>query len=390
MIKHISIFMPSESVFYRRLFQSIGQAFQKCGLTISGECRLLSEQEMLQWVKEKKPCVVFEMNRVKDEIPVLHELGILHISWIVDMAGRCESDITGSDITYAVDPGWPENLNTGGFLAWMPPGTSVSSSFSLHRADRYETEFSFIGHIPSRWSRNELTRVLHPDNENINFQNLLQQYSAYMDINTYCEQTHESCVKIIDQMVTDLLGYSCKLSQDMYYDLLVRLKRMNNRTDLIDFALRHSDSIAIYGSLNWREWQQYRRFYQYFIESPLEINKIHQCSMINLHDGVSFHFRSIDCMASGGLLMWYDHRDGDKLDTSKRGSGIYTRGLSNYFLPQFHYYEFTWMNFDDVYRQIKSINYQGSNAQKETLALIKNYHTWDARAAQIIDHIQAL
>ncbi|NOV31085.1 glycosyltransferase [Methylomonas sp. ZR1] len=390
MIKHISIFMPTESAFHRRLFGFIGLAFQKQGLLVSGACKLLNETEIRDWVREKKPCAIFEMNRVKDEIPVLHELNILHISWVVDMQGRCESDITGSDITYALDPGWLANFKPGGYLDWMPPGTCVETYFPENIASDSNTEFSFIGHIPQPWTTQELSRVLHPDNPRVTFEMLLKRYSEYMDINTYCEQTHESCVGIIDRIASELLGYSCALSDDIYYDLLIRIKRMSNRTELIDFALRYSESIAIYGSQNWRVWSKYRQYYRRFIENPLELNRVHQKSNINLHDGISFHFRAIDCMASGGLLMWYDYRDGDKYDSYNPGRAIYTRGLSDFFTPQFHYYEFKWLDFDDVYQQLKSIRYQGSQAQKQTLELIKNHHTWGVRAEQILEHIQAL
>lgn len=390
MIKHISIFMPNQSVFYRRLYGFISRAFLKQGLTVSGDCRLLTEPEMIEWVKQRKPCAVLEMNRVKDEIPVLHELGILHISWVVDMEGRCESDIKGSDITYAFDPGWLANLHPGGLLDWMPPGTCMDTYFPEDTRLAGDAEFCFIGHIPQPWTQAELARPLHAEKPEINFGMLLKRYSDYMDVATYCEQTHESCAAIIDRMVSEFLGYSHSLSQDMYYDLLIRIKRMTNRTELIDFALRHSDSISIYGSPNWKNWGKYQRFYRHFIDCPCDINQVHQSADINLHDGISFHFRSIDCMASGGLLMWYDYRDGDKYDTYNPGRAVYTRGLSDFFQPQYHYFEFKWLDFDDVYGQVKELNYQGSAAQKETLALVRNHHTWDARVSRILEDIQIL
>lgn len=387
MIKHISIFMPSENSFHKRIFMFLYTAFKRQGLEVTGCCKLLSEEEMRLWVREKKPCAIFEMNRVKDEISILDELKVLHISWVVDMEGRGENQIKGSDITYAFDPGWVDNFNTGGFLAWMPPGTCPETFFLVNNAGKQQVDFSFIGHIPKPWSNQELSRTISGVHKNISFEMLLKYYSEYMLINTYCEQTHDSCAHIINRIVSELLGHASELNKDMYYDLLIRIKRMSNRTKLIDFALRHSDSLAIYGSENWRIWSKYKRFYKYFVESPNEINVIHQKSKINLHDGVGFHFRAIDCMASGGLLMWYIEGE---YDSYEPGQVIYTRGLADFFQAQFNYFEFKWLNFDEVYDEAKRFNYQGSIAQQETLKIIKSHHTWDCRVKQIMEDIAAL
>lgn len=384
-IKHISIFMPTDSTFHRRLFGFLAKAFKKQGLQVSGACQLLNGSEMMAWIGEKKPCAVFEMNRVKDEIPVLHELGVIHISWVVDMQGRGEAQIKGSDITYTFDPGWVDTFDTGGLLKWMPPGTCPETFFPSNRYREPQVEFGFIGHIPKPWSGVELSRPVGSKDHFVSFEVILKRYSEYMQAHTYQEQTHDSCASIIDKIVRELLGQAYVLSQEMYYDLLVRIKRMNNRTNLIDYALRYSDSIAIYGSENWQIWPEYKRFYRYFIDESSDINIIHQQAKFNLHDGVGFHFRSIDCMASGGLLLWY----GDNNDYEP-GELVYTRGLADFFLAQYHYYEFKWMNFDEVYERAKQIQYQGSPAQQEVLDIIRAHHTWDKRARQVIADIAEL
>jgi len=386
--------MPTESAFHQRIFLFLDRAFQKQGLVVTGLCRLLSETEMHSWVSEKKPCAIFEMNRVKDEIPILHELNILHISWVVDMEGRPESHIRGSDITYTFDPDWAENIETGGLTAWMPPGTCTETFFPSKRHEAKEAEFCFMGHIPKPWSEPELSRLLVGNNKNINFRTLLKEYSHLMEVETYKEKTHESCAQIIDDIVLRLLGQACELTRDMYYDLLIRIIRMSNRTELLDFAVEKSESITIFGSRNWLEWPKYQRFYKKFIDDCAEINFINQHSKINLHDGLSFHFRAIDCMASGGLLLWYNDNYGDKYNTyqcKKSLNKYYTPyGLYSAFQAQFHYFEFKWLEFDDVYENIKKMNYQGSIAQQETLEIIKSHHTWDCRVKQIIKDIAVL
>jgi hypothetical protein len=386
--------MPTESAFHKRIFLFFARAFQKQGVVVTGLCRLLSETEMRSWVSEKKPCAIFEMNRVKDEIPILHELNIFHISWVVDMEGRPESLIKGSDITYTFDPDWAENIETGSLTTWMPPGTCAETFFPNKRHKPGAVEFCFIGHIPKPWSESELSRLIGDKNKNINFETLLKEYSRFIEIDTYKEKTHEFCEQVIDDIVLRLLGQPYKLTRDMYYDLLIRIIRMGNRTELLDFAVGKSDSIAIFGSRNWLEWPKYQRFYKRFIDDCAEINFINQYSKINLHDGLSFHFRAIDCMASGGLLVWYNDNYGDKYNTYQYKNPLnkYYRphGLHTAFQAQFHYFEFKWLEFDAVYEDINKLNYQGSIAQRETLEIIKSHHTWDCRVKQIIKDIASL
>lgn len=386
--------MPSESSFHRRIFGFLARAFQEQGWQVTGQCKLLPENEMCAWVRDNKPDVVFEMNRVKNEIPVLDEMNVMHISWLVDMGGRSESQIKGSEITYFIDPGWEFSFNTGGYTAWMPPGTCTQTFLPGSQSKTDTAEFSFIGHIPKPWSRQELNRVLSDKVNSITFESLLNEYMKYMEVNTYFGQTHESCAKVIDNIAEKLLGEPVQLAQDIYYDLLIRTKRISNRVELIDFAVRNSSSINIYGTENWLEWSKFSRFYKGFVEKESEINRIHQCSQFNMHDGISFHFRSIDCMASGALLLWYNTNDGDKFNIykgkiSSNGPGK-TLGLSNFFEYQYHYYEFTWLTFNEVYEKAKSSGYLGSKAQADTIKLINDKHTWDCRVKRIIEDINSL
>ncbi|WP_027148040.1 hypothetical protein [Methylobacter tundripaludum] len=393
-IKHISLFMPTESAFHRRIFLFLTRAFQKQGLEVTGQCGLLSETEMRSWVSEKKPCAIFEMNRVKDEIPILHRLNILHISWVVDMEGRDESHIKGSDITYTFDPTWVVNFKTGGFTAWMPPGTCMETFFPGKEHENKEIEFCFMGHIPKPWSESELSRPLIGKNKTTDFGALLKEYSHFIEVDTYREKNHESCVQIINDMLERLIDHPLEIARDMYYDLLIRTKRMSNRTELLDFALGKSESIAIFGSPNWLEWPKYERFYRKFIDNDAEMNFIHQRSRINLHDGVGFHFRAIDCMASGGLLFWYNDNDGDRYNTYQWKNPLNKyyapEGLHSFFQKQFNYFEFKWLDFDDVYEKAKQLNYWGGKAQLDTLENIKAHHTWECRAQSIMKDIDAL
>jgi len=341
---------------------------------------LLTESEMYLWLSNNKPDAVFEMNRVKDDIPILHDFSIPHITWIVDFKGRTGNHIRGSDITYFFDPGWNINYDVGGMQDWLPPGACTKTFTPLQLNYGIEAEFSFIGHIPKSWSDEELSRKIDSDSD-ATFEMLLRDYQKYLEGSKFVIKTHNDLEDIIKNICKKLSIKESSLDAEIYYDLIEKTKRLSNRVELLNFALKKSESVAIYGSTNWKEWPDYQKYYKYFIDCPNEINVIHQSSMINLHDGVSFHFRAIDCMASGGVIFWYDN-----------SSVKVEQGLHNFFDDQWHFYAFRQDDYNEVYEDFKrnSDSKKRNKAKNEMISLINSYHTWDHRVNKIIKDIRAL
>ncbi len=386
MPNHISIFLPSESIFYRRLFAFLSNAFQQLNFEVSGGYKLLTDNEMVQWVSDKKPNYVFEMNRIKDEIPSLHELNIPHIAWIVDFQGRDETHIKGSDITYFFDPDWDENYTTGGLQDWLPPGTCTDTFFPSKQSRIKECfDFSFIGHIPKPWSDKELLRPLQKDSH-ITFKTLLNKYIDHLKTTEFELKTHKNLSDIIEKLTKQLVGTDILLPLEIKYDLMERTKRMKNREELISFASGKSEVIAIYGSSNWAKWYKYKKYYKNFASCPNRLNNIHQNTKRNLHDGVSFHFRAIDCMASGGLIFHYNNKSKKKLNQDQKPEC----GLHNFFNKKSHFIEFQNNTFDNAFEISNQLEYAGSKAQKETRKIIAAHHTWRHRAKKIISDINRL
>lgn len=290
------------------MFGYLEKAFVQAGVKVSGCFRLLTESEMHFWLNRNKPDAVFEMNRVKNDIPILHERGIPHITWIVDFQGRTQNHIKGSDITYFFEPAWNTNYDVGGGggARLVAAGTCTKTFIPLQLESGIDAEFSFIGHIPKTWSDEELSRKIDSESQ-VTFEVLLDCYEKHME-NTKLEiKTHKDLEGIINGICKKLTSNESAVDRTIYYDLMERTKRVKNRAELLNFALKKSDSIAIYGSPNWKEWSAYKKYYKHFIDCPHDLNVLHQSSMINLHDGVSFHFLAIDCMASGGVIFWYDN-----------------------------------------------------------------------------------
>ncbi|MGZ4953911.1 MAG: glycosyltransferase [Methylobacter sp.] len=377
-IRHISIFLPNDSSFYRRLFGCLEKSFVQAGIKVSGCLKLLTEAEMYFWLNRNKPDAVFEMNRVKDDIPILHERDIPHITWIVDFQGRTKNHIKGSDITYFFDPGWNTNYDVGGLQDWLPPGTCTNMFTPFPLNHSVDAEFSFIGHIPKPWSDEELGRKIDLESE-ATFEALLHGYEKYLQDTKLEIKTHNDLADSIKKICKKLFINEDSLDTKIYYDLMEKTKRLNNRTRLLDFALRKSDSVAIYGSPNWKEWPSYQKYYKYFIDCPKEMNVIHQTSMINLHDGVSFHFRAIDCMASGGLVFFYD-------DYVSRG----VRGLHDFFDNKRHFYAFREDGFDEAYEDFKRNSDSLNRVKNEMISIINSHHTWDHRVNKILNDIGSI
>ncbi|PKD41778.1 hypothetical protein CWO84_03400 [Methylomonas sp. Kb3] len=376
-LQHLALFMPRNTPFYRRVYGFLRDAFSSLDVRVSGGCGLLNEAQMHTWLAQHKPDAVFEMNRVKNEMPALHRYKIPHIAWIVDFQGRTEAQIAGSEITYFFDPGWDANYCTGGLQDWLPPGTCVETFQPLPGALPLDVEFNFIGHIPLPWSAAELARPVAADST-LTFAELLQRYDRHLQTTREQIKTHGDLKRIIDDLL-DVAGATPEpeFLNACYYNLMERTKRVQNRTELLNFALGKSKSIAIYGSDNWAQWREYRPFYRHFLDCPAELNRVHQYSRINLHDGVSFHFRAIDCLASGGLLFWYDN---DEVDSEV----LLGRGLHDHFDASRHYFAFKSENFEYVYQQAIEGRAMGQAIVAEVRALIAAKHTWRARAEKII------
>lgn len=337
---------------------------------------------MYLWVQQNKPDAVFEMNRVKDEIPVLHDLGIPHITWVVDFQGRTQNHLKGSDITYFFDPNADANFDAGGMQDWLPPGTCTKTFSPLQLNLGNYTEFNFIGHIPKPWSDEELNRKIDPESEST-FEMLLNGYQEYLANTKFEMKMLKDLEDIIKNICKKISINESYVERNVYYDLMEKTKRLNNRAELLGIALKRSDSIAIYGSLNWKEWPAYRKYYKYFINCPSEMNIANQSSAINLHDGVSFHFRAIDCMASGGVIFWYDN-------TVVYREQKRVRGLYDFFDDQCHFYTFREDNFDEVYENFKRNSGSVNKIKKDTISIINSRHTWDHRVNKIINDIRLI
>jgi hypothetical protein len=333
------------------------------------------------WVSEYKPDVIFEMNRVGCELP-LDELGVKHVSWVVDFAGRDLTQIHGSDIIYFFDPGAEENSLAKCHTAWLAPGASPEHYFPGQYD--FNTDFLFIGHIPAPWSEVELNTLIGlSGNNRLTFSDLLEAYIKELELPFDCIPTHKILKDKIRRIVERRIGRA-ELTSKVEYDLLERLKRVTSRRALVGAAAAiESADLAIYGSETWKQWPEYAKYFCGFLSEDDSLRQAYATSRYCLHDGVGLHFRSMDCMASGGVILY--RQDGMIKYTPLEGG---ERGLHTCFREGEHYLQFdTADELTDLYFRYKdddaALRRIGSNAAEA----IAGGHTWRHRAQQIIDDI---
>ncbi len=85
----------------------------------------------------------------------------------------------------------------------------------------------------------------------------------------------------------------------MRYDITSRAIRQIRRDSVLKLCLSASSSIAIYGTPNWLEYPNYKKFYKGFLESFADIRIAMQQGKILINDSFSSHFRTFEAMASG-------------------------------------------------------------------------------------------
>lgn len=375
-IKHVSIFMPRNTIWYQELVKQIATGFSAFGVEVSCHCGLLNEEALSQWIKEYNPQVIFEMNRPGGDIPFLPK-HIIHICWVVDFYGRPIADFHGSEITYLFGPKWLEKFPHDGFFRWFGPGACTESYYPDNSSFIYEA--SLVGHIPKPWSEEELNRNISATDEVLVFGDILPVLGKYLTELGTDFKAHEDFYNLLYSVIKKEFNVAIRLDQVLKYDLSERLIRLLNRKQLVDKIIDIAD-VALFGPKNWEEWSQYKPFYKRFLETSCEMRVVYNSSKINMHEnGNGMHFRVMDCMASAGLIFVpkseYDEKAG---------------GIKNFFKPDEHYVEFDLDDLQDKYAFYLRNARQSEKLRHAAAEEIKKNHTWTHRAKSVFDDLSSL
>jgi len=343
--------------------------------------------------KQYKPDMVIEMNRSRCDVQGLPN-DIIHVCWLVDLWEKTLDQYVGSEMIFFFDPTWKKlyPYTDKCFCDCLPPGTSRKQKGTVN--NDFLHDFSFAGHIPKPWSENELERVISyeggPEMKFGTLYNAVVKEANSISTGMWPEKATARMKRLIrrgckipkTKYYDENMGRRIRvrnLHGAIYYDVNTRMSRMWGRQRLIDEAVKISDSVGIYGSENWADWECYRRFYSGMVESPEDLVNVYRGSRINLHQGVGMHFRVIDCMAVGGTIF-----------VMRRGLKNVQGEIGDYFEDGVQFVSFGHDDFAGKAEDILADEDKRRRIGEEARKAVEAAHTWRHRAEKILHHYRTL
>ena len=362
------------------MFCGIRRAFGQLGVDVVGWPTLLDEPAMAAFMDDMRPDAVLEMNRWREKSPAVPS-EIPHICWMVDSANQPLSDVRGSEITYFFGANWLARYphRHGSYCDWLAPGVDERH---FHPEDvAPNCDLAFIGHMPRPWAPSELARALPVAGATrYTFADVVDRCSRLwpqIDLRGFSNDD------FLTSAWSHALGQSRPpppdLDATLRYDISCRLVRLINRRRLLDLALTSDATFDIYGSKNFEHYPEYAPHYRGFVADPGGQRRVYRGARINLHEGVGVHFRSLDCMACGALLLVLRGPDDSAFG-----------GIETQFEPGVDYVGARASDFADTVRDLLS-----DHERRRRIALaghrrIRAHHTWVHRARKILDDLKAV
>lgn len=371
-ILRIALFLPSSTPFYMSTFHAMKRGFETHeGVEVCGWTELLNEDAMLEFCRQFKPDVIFEMNRTRSELPLL-PAHIKHIGWIVDPSGKDFDSFKGSEIVYFFSAHWIERCLAPptGIVDWLAPGFCPETYCYKEKSPL--CDFSFFGHIPLPWNSQERARIVHEKNGNILTFGQVYDHCLAADPITGWEN--------VIALVEGLAGEPVEIEDRVVrYDIGCRASRMIKRHVLIDVILQVSQSLRIYGPENWAKYPSFYNYYQKFVTDQQELCHIVQTSKAILHEGTGLHFRVFDALGAGSCLFYLRHP-----------TEFVHGGLQTFFEPGKHYVPFDADDITEVAAKYLYSEQARRTMARDASALVHAKHTWSHRAAKILADIHRI
>lgn len=378
-MRRLSIFLPRQTAFYVGLLAQIRRGFEAIGIETTGACQHLDATQMRAWCAQHRPDVVFEMNRPKRDVPWLPP-GVRHIVWVVDFNGRPLAHFEGSDITYLFSPGWPPVYPHRGFHRFMGPGTDPT--IYQHRAPgrHWTIEGTFVGHIPRPWSHDELARNVTGNAATWTFDELRPWLEDWLSKTPDTRHPPSNdALEVADHFCRVHAGVPLVADDRLRYDIRGRIIRHIRRRQIADAMLTHLSNVAFFGPENWSNWPQYAPHWRGQLDDPSELAGVYQRSRFNFHEGNGIHFRSMDIMATGGLLLyrehWHDHRP---------------KGIADVFDAGIHYVPFRDETLGEVLDDLRHDPTRAQSIREAAAEAVFAAHTWTHRARDIVRDLHEL
>ncbi|NOX75091.1 MAG: glycosyltransferase family 1 protein [Gammaproteobacteria bacterium] len=390
----IAIFFPHKTAFYQYLLHAMCRGFEELGVEVTGHCGLLPEGELVNFCLNYKPNIVLEMNRARCDVQGLPK-NVTHICWLVDLWEKSVDQYYGSEMIFFFDPTWKDYypFESEFFCDYLPPGACTKNQ-GINRTENIKHDFSFSGHIPKPWNEDELNRkISFEGGPSLRFGELYQAVLTESAHASSCLPPSKAVARINrlirrgcrvprvkrlnkDNGLYQLVKY---LHGTLYYDVNTRVVRMWGRQQLVQQAINISDSVGIYGTKNWADWEQYRKYYKGMVNNPEDLTSVYSGSRINLHQGVGMHFRVIDCMSVGGAVF-----------VMRRQEKITNGEIGDYFEDGVHFVSFDIDSFAEKASEFLANKHKQQKIGKAAAEVIAASHTWRHRAEKIINDYRRL
>lgn len=378
-IRRISVFLPRPTPFYEGLLPQMMKGFEAEGIEASGLCRHLDATALREWCEAYRPDAILEMNRPGCEVPFLPR-GIAHLVWVVDLNGRPLSHFEGSAATYLFGPGWARGYPHAGFHRWMGPGTDPEVYAARTLAPSFAIAGNFAGHIPAPWTEDELARDLTGGAGSFRFRDLIGPLAAWLTQSaTFRVPRAYDALDVAKILCREASGCELVVDDRATYDIRCRLIRHARREGLIATMLDACPGLHLYGSPSWARWPRFAPHYRGLIESPEELAALYRDSEATFHEGQGVHFRSLDAMASGGLLFFLEHPE-----------DLMLGGMNTVFEPDVHFVPFRTETLADRMARYRDDRSAAAAVRKAAADAVRSAHTWQHRARAIVGDLADL
>jgi hypothetical protein len=248
------------------------------------------------------------------------------------------------------------------------PGANLDLYYPAEIAER--SIFSFIGYLPPPYPRHK-TLLTRPDGTEITIKQFIELLPPKLLLDTHFDI--DAIHREVKTLALRLAGhFPTAIATDMglFDEIAVRTIE---RADLVRRAMAVASPIRLFSSNAWTYWPEFRSSYCGYLATPDLVREAYQSTRVNLHNGsLAVHYRTIDCMASGRLIMVkdtpYDH-------------GI--AGMRRLFNPGEHYLAFDDDNFEAVARDAIADAPMRARIGRAAHEAVKSAHTWRHRAEQV-------
>lgn len=372
----VALFAPSAPHFVATL-NGLRQGFEALGCVAHAGWPLLDRRMLRAFCASFKPDIVFEVNRTGGQA-FDGKPPCLHVAWIEAFRNEMRwigDRLEGSDRLYFMLPpdllGRPDMVGVEWQL--LAPGADPEVFHPAATAPRWD--LSLCGHLYAPLPRQVMDAPVMIRGTAMGTVGQLWQTAASWPM--------ERHTLGYDAVVGNVVSHYRRLGADLgTADLTLEtaflideyIPRTASRTAIADAMLQLSAKVRFFGNAGWLLWPRFAPYYGGEITTPQELARLFRQTAINMHIALwPLHFRTIDCMAAGGLVFinQVEHPGKAAAFDAEFENGI-------------HYVGYDGESFVETARRYLADPSARARIGAAAAARIAERHTWRHRAERIL------